>query len=89
MDWDIKPDTIHIDRTDITRTLAERPATKRRLQQITSRFYETVGLFSPVAVVGKPLFQGYVDEVTRMGRGTTPGHSRPVAIMDVSITCLV
>jgi hypothetical protein len=57
MDWDTPSDTIHIDHTDITRALPERPATKRQVLHVTSRFYDTLGLFSPVALIGKLLFQ--------------------------------
>ena len=57
MDWDTQSDTLFIDHTDITRALADRPATKRQVLQATSRFYDPLGLFSPVAIVGKFLFQ--------------------------------
>jgi hypothetical protein len=57
MDWEAQSDTIHIDHTDITRTLPERPATKRQVLQVTSRFYDPLGLFSPVALEGKLIFQ--------------------------------
>ena len=40
-----------------TRTLPERPATKRQVPPVRSRFYDPLGLFSPVALVGKLLFQ--------------------------------
>jgi hypothetical protein len=57
MGWDTQSDTLHVDHIDITRALPERPATKRQVLQITSRFYDPLGLFSPVAIVGKILFQ--------------------------------
>ena len=57
MDWETQYDTIHIDHTGITRTLPERPATKRQVLQVTSRFYDPFGLFSPVALEGKLIFQ--------------------------------
>jgi len=57
MDWETQSDTIHIDHTDITRALPEQPATKRQLQQFTSRFYDPLGLFSPVALGLKLIFQ--------------------------------
>jgi len=57
IDWDTQSDTIHIDHTDITRALPERPATKRHILQVTSVFYDPLGLFSPVALVGKLIFQ--------------------------------
>ena len=50
MDWDTQSDTIHIEHTDITRALPER-------LEVTSRFYDPLGSFSPVAIVGKSLFQ--------------------------------
>jgi hypothetical protein len=67
MDWDTQSDTLHIDHTDITRALPEQPATKRQVLQVTSRFYDALGLFSPVAIVGKFLFQ---DTWTRDSHGT-------------------
>ena len=57
MDWETQSDTIHIDHTDITRALPERPATKRQVLLVKSRFYDPLGLFSPVALVGKFIFQ--------------------------------
>ena len=57
IDWDTQPDTIHINHTNFTRTLPERLATTRQVLQVTSRFYDPLGLFSPVALVGKLLFQ--------------------------------
>ena len=48
---------IHIDHTDITRAEYERPAPKRQVLHFTSRFYDPLGLFSPVAPVGKLHFQ--------------------------------
>jgi hypothetical protein len=85
MDWDTQSDTLHTDHTDIIRALSERPATKHQVQ-VTSKFYDTLGLFSPVAIVGKILFQ---DTWTRLGRDITPGHSRQMASMNVAITSLV
>jgi len=49
--------TTHIDHTDITRALPERPATNRQVLQVTSRFSDPLGLFSPAALVGKLIFQ--------------------------------
>ena len=49
-DRETQSDTIHIDHTDITRALPERPATKRQVQ-VRSRFYDQLGLFSLVALV--------------------------------------
>jgi len=43
--------------THITRALPERPAMKRLVLQVTSRFYDPHGWFSPVPIVGKILFQ--------------------------------
>jgi len=57
VELDTQSDTIHIDHTDITEALPERPATKRLILQVTSRFYNPLGLFSLVALLGKLLFQ--------------------------------
>jgi len=57
MDLEIQSDMIHIDNTDITRAFPERPATMCQVLQVTSRFYDPLGLFSPVALVGKLIFQ--------------------------------
>ena len=70
-DWDTQSDTLHIDHTVITRALSERPATKPKVLQVTSRFYDPLGLFSPVAIVGKLLFQ---DTWTRLGDITLPSN---------------
>jgi len=57
MDWETQSDRIHIDHSDITLALPERPAIKHQLQQVPSRFYDPLGLFSPVTLVGKIIFQ--------------------------------
>jgi len=57
MDWETQSDTIHLDHTDFSRALPERPATKRQVLQVTSRFYDPLELFSPVALVRKFIFQ--------------------------------
>jgi len=57
VELDTQSDTIHIDHTDITEALPERPATKRQILQVTSRFYNPLILFSLVALLGKLLFQ--------------------------------
>lgn len=57
MDWNTELDVFSISPTAILKTLSERPATKRHLLQITSRIYDPLGLFSPVTIFGKLLFQ--------------------------------
>ena len=57
MGWDTQSDTLHVAPIEITRALPERPATKRQVLQITSRPYDPLGLFLPVTIAGKILFQ--------------------------------
>jgi len=89
MDWETQSDTIHIDHMDITRALPERPVTKRQVLQFTSRFYDPLGLFLPVALMGKLIFQYTWTRGLAWDKLPPPGHSRKVVIMDVSITFLV
>jgi hypothetical protein len=46
-----------VDSRDILDKKTKGPATKRRLLQTTARFYNPLGLFSPVSVIGKIFFQ--------------------------------
>ena len=55
--WNTETDCFSFDPGTITRNLPEGPTTKRRLSQTTARFYDPLGFYSPVSVVGKLLFQ--------------------------------
>jgi hypothetical protein len=55
--WDTESNTLSIDPRDVTEGHAEGPATKRQILQVTARFYDPLGLLSPVSVIGKLLFQ--------------------------------
>ncbi|KAJ4427074.1 hypothetical protein ANN_24689 [Periplaneta americana] len=55
--WDTSSDTFYIDHHDITETLLEGSASKRQLLHVTSRFYNILGLFTPISITGKLLFQ--------------------------------
>ncbi|KAJ4440456.1 hypothetical protein ANN_08597 [Periplaneta americana] len=55
--WDTSSDTFYIDHLDITEMLLEGPASKRQLLRVTSRFYDILGLFTPISITGKLLFQ--------------------------------
>ena len=55
--WNTETDCFSFDPEGITRKLPEGPTTKRQLLQTTARFYNPLGLHSPVSVVGKLLFQ--------------------------------
>jgi hypothetical protein len=57
VDWNTESDTFSVDARDILDKTTKGPATKRQLLQTTSRFYDLLGLFSPVFVIGKILFQ--------------------------------
>jgi hypothetical protein len=55
--WDTEADCLFIDADGISGKLSEGPTTKRKLLQTTASFYDPLGLFSPVSLVGKVLFQ--------------------------------
>jgi hypothetical protein len=57
VNWNTETDCFSIDPEAITNKLPEGPTTKRQLLQATARFYNPLGLYSPVSVVGKLLFQ--------------------------------
>ncbi|KAJ4430558.1 hypothetical protein ANN_19146 [Periplaneta americana] len=55
--WDTSSDTFYIDHRDITETFLEGPTRKRQLLRVTSRFYDILGLLTPISITGKLLFQ--------------------------------
>jgi len=55
--WDTVRDALFADHTDVTDKAWEGPTTKRQLLQATSRFYDPLGLMSPVLITGKLIFQ--------------------------------
>jgi hypothetical protein len=55
-DWKAESDTLSVDPRDIL-DKTHGPATKRQLLQTTARFYDILGLFSPVSAFAKILFQ--------------------------------
>jgi hypothetical protein len=57
VDWNTESDTLSVDPTDILDQATRGPVAKRQLLQATARFYDPLGLFSPVSAVGKVLFQ--------------------------------
>jgi len=57
IDWDTKSDTFSMEPRDVAGEYVEGPTTKRQVLQATARFYDPLGLLSPVSVVGKLLFQ--------------------------------
>jgi len=57
INWNTETDCFFIDPDTITKKLPEGPTTKRHLLQTTARFYDPLGLYSPVSVVRKLLFQ--------------------------------
>ena len=48
---------MYIDADEIISKLKEGPTTKRKLLRTMASFYDPLGLFSPVSLVGKVLFQ--------------------------------
>jgi hypothetical protein len=63
--WDTTRDTLYTDHRDVTDKAHEGPLTKGQLLQVTSRFYDPMGLMSPVLITGKLIFQ----ETWRRGAG--------------------
>jgi hypothetical protein len=57
VNWDTTRDTLFTDPRDGTDKAQEGPSTKRQLLQATSRFYDPMGLMSPVLITGKQIFQ--------------------------------
>jgi hypothetical protein len=57
IDWNTESDKLSVDPRDILDEAIQGPVTKRQLLQTTARFYDPLGLFSPVSAVGKILFQ--------------------------------
>jgi hypothetical protein len=57
IDWNTESDTLWVDPSNTLDNPTKRPITKRRLLQMTAKFYDALGLFSPVPAVGKILFQ--------------------------------
>jgi hypothetical protein len=55
--WNITRDTLFTDNRDVTDKAHEGSSTKRQLLQVTSRFYDSMGLMSPVLITGKLIFQ--------------------------------
>jgi hypothetical protein len=56
VNWNTETECFFIDPETITNKLPEGPTTKRKLLQTSARFYDPLGLYSPVSVVGKLLF---------------------------------
>ena len=57
VNWDTRSDTLLIDHRSVLEKAQAGPFTKRRLLQAISRFYDPVGLMSPVLITGKLIFQ--------------------------------
>lgn len=55
--WSTESDSLVFDHRDITDKLSNEPATKRAVLQAIARFYDPLGLLSPVSMAGKILFQ--------------------------------
>jgi hypothetical protein len=56
VDWNTETDTPSVDPRDILNKTTQGPATKRQLLQIVARFYDPLGLFSPVSAIAQILF---------------------------------
>jgi hypothetical protein len=54
---DTSRDTLFTDHRDVTDKAHEGPSTKRNLLQATSRYYDPMGLMSPVLTTGKLIFK--------------------------------
>jgi hypothetical protein len=57
VNWDTTRDTLFPDLVDVTDKAGEGPSTKRQLLQAIWRFYDPMGLLSPVLITGKLIFQ--------------------------------
>jgi hypothetical protein len=57
VNWNAETGYFFFDPEAISKRLPEGPTTKRRLLQTTARFYDPLGLYTPVSVVGKLLFE--------------------------------
>ena len=57
VNWNTENDCFSFDSEVVTIQLPEGPTTKRQLLQTTARFYDPLGLYSPVSIVRKMLFQ--------------------------------
>jgi hypothetical protein len=57
VDWNTESDTLSVDPRDILDKTTQGPATKRQLLQTIARFYNPLGLLSPVSAIAKILFQ--------------------------------
>jgi len=57
VNWNTENDCFSFDTETVTMMMTEGPTTKRQLLRTTARFYDPLGLYSPVSVVGKMLFQ--------------------------------
>jgi len=57
VDWNTEYDKLSVDPKEILDKTTQGPATKRQLLQTVARFYDPLGLFSPVSAIAKILFQ--------------------------------
>jgi hypothetical protein len=57
VDWGTNRDILFTDQRGVLDTAGGGPTTKRRLLQVISRFYDPMGLMSPVLITGKLIFQ--------------------------------
>ena len=57
VNWDTTRDTLFTDHRDVIDKAHEGFSTKRQLLQASSRFYDPMGLMSPVLITGKLIFQ--------------------------------
>jgi len=78
--WNTETDYFSFDTEAITRKIPEGPTTKRQLLQTTARFYDQLGLYSPMSVVWKLLFQDTwcrgIDWNELLERGGMHGYPR-------------
>ena len=57
VDWNKVCDTLPVDSRDFQNKTIEGPATKRQFIQTTARFYDPLGLFTPVSAIAKIFLQ--------------------------------
>ena len=57
VEWDTVEDRLFTNKEKIASDFMNKPGTKRNILHATAQFYDPLGLFSPVGIVAKMIFQ--------------------------------